>query len=84
MVCHLSSFFIWRFGGASLQYIYINIEANFNNLPIDRNTDNRWLLEKATLTFVDLRVSTNFGVSSRKLGLEFLLPTSIYKMCDLH
>ena len=37
-----------------------------------------WLLEKEAFTnnsmiFVDLQVSTNFGVSNGKLGLEFLL-----------
>ena len=33
--------------------------------------------------FVDSRVSTNFGVSNGNLRLDFLLPTSAYKMCHL-
>ena len=30
---------------------------------------------------MDLRASTNFGVSNGKLGLEFLLPSSAYILC---
>ena len=33
--------------------------------------------------FVDSWVSTNFGVSNGNLRLDFLLPTSAYKMCHL-
>ena len=30
--------------------------------------------------FIDLRISTNFDMSNRKLGIDFLLP-SAYKIC---
>ena len=31
------------------------------------------------MIFVDFQVSTNFGVSNRKLGLDFLLPILLIK-----
>ena len=36
------------------------------------------------ILFVDLRVSIKIGVSNGKLTLDFLLPTSAYKICDLY
>ena len=55
----------------------------------DGHKHGKYTLEKGLLTckFDDFRgfaVSTNFGVSIRKSGLEFCYPISAYKMCHLH
>ena len=65
----------------------------FSTAPMARNTENPrclkdgcWKQEHSPINstiFVDLRVSTDFGVSNVKLGLGFLLPNSTYKICPL-
>ena len=62
--------------------------------PMARNTENPKFLRHGcwkrkhspanSMILVDLQVSTKFGVSNGKLGLDFLLPISAYKMCHLH
>ena len=62
--------------------------------PMARNTENPrffkdgcWSKEHSpanSMIFVDLRVSTNIGVSNGKLWIDFLLPNFAYQMCHLH
>ena len=73
--------------------VYINIGAKNNKNPSDDQKPGKskvfthacWKMEHspANSIFVDLRISTNFGVSNGKLGFDFLSPNSAYKMCHL-
>ena len=71
--------------------VYVNVGAN-NNYSSNNNSQFQglrwpgtrkiqgfqgWMPEKGALT-------CNFGVSNGKLGFEFLLPNSAYKICHLH
>ena len=37
-----------------------------------------------SMIFVDLWISFNFDVSDEKLGIDFFLPNSAYKICYLY
>ena len=68
--------------------------ALISTAPMARSTENPgcfkdgcWKKQHSPASstiFAVLRASTNFGVSNGNLGLDFLLPSSAYKMYHLH